>query len=177
MARGKAAAQAANRRLADALERIATLEQQLRDQVTAHKQEVTTLRADLQRAQGATARDVKRLADEQVRTACDDANAAIKDARDTHLNKVVAGIDRLDGIPTVKLEMSLEEWITVAEAFDVNVGPLMAAVNGRHSREVRRTTNGVAREKARLIAAVRRGELVPGGKGDAHAPDRWREAQ
>jgi septal ring factor EnvC (AmiA/AmiB activator) len=177
MARGKAAAQAANRRLAEAQERILALEQQLRDQSAAHKQEATTLKADLQRARGATARDVKRLADERVQDARDEANAATKDAHDTHLSKVVAGVNKLDEIPTVKLEMTLEQWVAVAEAFGVDVGQLMTDVTGRISREVRRTTNAIGREKARVYAAAARGELTPGGKGDVHAPDRWREPQ
>lgn len=178
MARGKAAAQAANRRLTEAIERIAILEAQLADKETAHRTETTTLRADLQRAQGVTNRQIKQLADQRITEERERANAIIQSAADTHLQQVIAGFVKLESIPSVKIEATLEEHVEIAEAFGVDAGPLMAGIDaaqgGTPGRNLARSTNKASRWKSRILQGVDTGILTTTPAG-AHAPDRWRE--
>lgn len=178
MARGKAAAQAANRRLADALARIATLEAQLADKEAAHRTETTTLRADLQRAQGVTNRQIKQLSDQRIAEERDRAHAVIQGAADTHLQQVIAGFVKLEEIPSVKIEATIEEHVAIAEAFGVDAGPLMAGIEVAQGRKPRRdlarSTNKASRWKSRILQGVDNGTLTTTPAG-AHSPDRWRE--
>lgn len=176
MARGKAAAQAANRRLGEALEQIATLEQRLAGQGDAHRAEVTELRAELQRAQGLTGRQIKKLADDQISAERDRANAAVRQARDAHLGHVVAGMALLESLPSVELAATHEQWVELAEAFGVDLGPLLAGMTTKRdgkpqSRHLARTTNARARWKHRAIYAIERGDT----KSLGYNHDRWPE--
>lgn len=173
--KGKAAAKSANRRLADALERVSFLETHLKQKEDSYRNELTDLRAGLQRARGTTGRQVKQLADEQVSSEHERASAAIHEARNAHLSQVVAGVAMLDSIK--KLGCTLDQWVDVAEQFGVDSGPLMAGLeeaSGRKPpRHLARTTNSTARWKNRVIGGIQRGELHnPGGP---HKSDRWRE--
>lgn len=157
MARGKAAAQAAHRRLTEALEKIALLEQRLAEQATAHAAETTALRTELRRAQGVTTREVKAIADAQIAEGRDTAAARVKEARDQHLRQVCEGFAYIEarlkarGTP---LSLHGEEWALLSESFGVEFGALVAgsAPNEDQTRRwVRRLTNDMARRKIPLF--------------------------
>lgn len=182
--RGKAAAQAANRRLAEALERAALLEERLAAQESAHRAEVIELRADLQRAQSATVRQAKQLAADLVSAERDRALTAITEAEKTHLARVVTGLVQLEARSPAPLDLEGDDaWIEVAEAFGVAVGPLLDGLMKAHgepaSRHLVRTSNAAARRKNEFNRALERGELYDpnvNGRSPAYKADRWREA-
>lgn len=180
MARGKAAAQAANRRLSDAQERIAALEQQLSECQTARRAERDELRVELERARGVTNRQVAQLAAEQIKIARDEANSAILEARAHHLAQVVAGLAYLEAIPGVQLGTEdVGQWADIAEAFGVDAGPLldglMRAKGERPSRHLKRTSNATARWKADVDKKLQSGEYYIPDRKLVHDADRWRE--
>lgn len=181
MARGKAAAQAANRRLTEVQDRVTALERQLLEREVAYRAEVNGLRAALRRAEGAISREIRQLSDSHVAAERDRANAAVKAARDGHLEQVIAGFVLLESLPSVTLEATMDQWGDIGEAFGVDVGPLMAGIetaqHGRpHSRHTARTSNSSARWKGRIVEGIGRGDMYNPGNAVAHKSDRWREA-
>lgn len=147
MARGKAAAQAANRRLTEATERIAALEQQLNEVKVAHRAEMAAVKQALASAQNKLVSDVDDRAREAIRDAEAAAAAAVAEAQHRHIEQVIAGFDLLDDlIPDGVRLPGLEGYAQVAAAFGVQVADLMAKADG--NRRTRRTTNRRAHDMA-----------------------------
>lgn len=174
MARGKEAAQAANRRLIKAQERIAGLEKQAAEREAAYRAEVTELRTELARTQGTLSREVRQMSEARVVEERERASLAIKEVRDAHLDSVVAGMAYLESRPHLEIQMTQEEYVLLAESFGVDIGPLLSGLAERRgegrSRETARTTNGLARTKYRILSGGETGGNA-GGRFD-----RWRES-
>jgi hypothetical protein len=175
MTRGKAATQSANRRLAEAQEKIAELERRASEREAESRAQIIELRAELGRAQGALNRQVRELSEARVVEERERANVFIRETVDKHFAQVAAGMDYLGSRSEFEMKMSSEEWVVLADKFGVDIGPLMAILMadeyeaaGMSRRELMRTTNGQARYKERLLQGK------TGGKsGDRW--DRWRE--
>lgn len=147
MARGKAAAQAANRRLTEALERVAALEQQLSEQVAAHRAEVNALRVERDKANSALRRNVDTRTETVIRAAREEAAASVRDARQDCEARIRAGLDWLTTALGDQMPRDLEG---CARAFGIQVSDIIKAADrtdGVFNRESRRTSTKSLRAK------------------------------
>lgn len=141
MARGKAAAQAANRRLAEAEERCSALEQRLAEQTAAHRAETNGLRVEAEQARSALRQEVAHRTDDVVREAREEAAARVSDARQDAHDRIITGIKWLckalgDQIP--------RDTDGFAAAFGLQVSDVIRAVDrddGVFNRQIRRVSN------------------------------------
>jgi hypothetical protein len=160
MARGKMAARNANRRADEVSAQIEQLNSTLAATREAHRVEVAELRAKLGQTQGALSREVKTLADKAVRDARQQAANEVAQARAEYLERVAQGFYAIDqairavGRPVARLELlGHDGFIRIAEAFGVEVGPLLARAQeldgATPGRNLSRTTNRSGRWKLR----------------------------
>lgn len=95
MARGKAAAQSANRRTADALRRIEELQHAAAERDQAHRAEVADLKRQLAQAQNRLIGEVEGIAHERISEAETRARTQIREAVERHVEQVQEGWQKL----------------------------------------------------------------------------------
>jgi hypothetical protein len=146
VARGKEAAQAANRRLVEAQERIAELEKQASEREAAYRSEVTELRTELQQARNRLVREVGVLAKQAISDAQAEASSQVAEARSQHTEQVIAGVELLNSEQPEGIQLhGIDGYVRLARAFGVQVGDLMGdSANRRARRSSNKQGNDVA---------------------------------
>jgi len=157
--RGKAAAQAANRRAAEAQDRVTALETQLREQEQRHREELREARQERDRARDRLTREVDARARQAIADAQLVAAAEMARVREECHGRILDGFAlicrNLGGEVPIKTGRGgshgahvSAELAELGEAFGVSVGDLLAAVKPDVGRRIRRRTNRGTRELA-----------------------------
>lgn len=175
MARGKAAAQSANRRLAEAQERITELEKLLREERAGRVVEVREAREERDRAQNRLISEVDKLAGEAVRRAEMRVEEVRAEEREAARRRVIAGWRIISEYSRSLTGRAVAE---MADAFGVQMSELVPGMKepGLLSRDVRRLRNSTLTGRAsgrqhELVETAIPGSLLSGLRHQAeHGP-------
>lgn len=161
MARGKAAAQAANRRLAEAQERIAELEQRAAEREALHRAELERFRAETDRARSALCHEVDARTAEVVRETQENATLRIAELREGFDRRIRNGLNWIYAALGDHLPRDLEG---CARAFEIQVSDVIA-MGGDAAGELNRASRRTSTKSLRAKHSLRR-EIALAGPSD-----------
>lgn len=174
MPRGKAAAQAANRRLAEAKERIAALELKLQEDQKRHQEESQDLKQERDQARNRLVRDVGAASRETIQQAQQEAAQHVRDIRDAHDLRIRNALGFLAYyISEEALDFEeLEKWETFSKAIALPMPKILLYLGASSdpnggTRSARRA--GVGHGRGCRCGCARQGQMVTRFNPDAEA--------
>lgn len=172
MARGKEAAKAANRRLSEALEKIAALEVKLQEDRELHQAEIRGLKQERDQAKNRLVRDVNTASREAIQQAQQEAAMQVRDIRDAHdlrIKNALAFLSHYISEDALDFE-AVDKWETFSKSIALPLTKILEYVGasshpGGGTRAARRHSLGHGR--GCRCGCARKGQMVRRENPDA----------